>query len=101
MTPQTGHLATDKVENYVTKRMGNCAIVHSCEWCQAAQSAFDNLLDIADGLWRRYQSPEQHSFTANGRNLHRAVSRTIRARTGSLTCAAVIPVACPAPTICT
>ncbi|MFJ1829341.1 hypothetical protein [Streptomyces sp. NPDC088178] len=49
-----------------------------CEWCQVAQSAFGNLLDIADGLWRRYQSPEQNSFTVNGRNLHRTVCSYIR-----------------------
>ena len=49
-----------------------------CEWCQAAQSAFDNLLDIADGLWRRFQAPEQNSFTVNGRNLHRTTCSYIR-----------------------
>ncbi|AXU16833.1 hypothetical protein [Streptomyces clavuligerus] len=49
-----------------------------CEWCQVAQPAFDNLLDIADGLWRRFQSPGQNSFTANGRNLHRTVCTYIR-----------------------
>ncbi|MEV7711221.1 hypothetical protein [Streptomyces sp. NPDC088270] len=49
-----------------------------CEWCQVAQSAFDGLLDVADGLWRRYQAPEQNSFTVNGRNLHRTVCSYIR-----------------------
>ncbi|MFE3556930.1 hypothetical protein ACFXKW_18975 [Streptomyces sp. NPDC059193] len=49
-----------------------------CEWCRVAQSAFDNLLDVADGLWRRYQSPERNSFTVNGRNLHRTACFHIR-----------------------
>ncbi|MGG2463459.1 hypothetical protein ACO0M4_27245 [Streptomyces sp. RGM 3693] len=49
-----------------------------CEFCQEAQSYFDWLLDIADGLWCRFENPAQFSYTVNGHWLHRTTCACIR-----------------------